>query len=379
MKIELKQIPVKDVYDGYKDSGEDGVVGYQGQLNIRPPYQRNFVYDLPEAKAVINTVLHGFPLNVMYWVVDGPDSYEVLDGQQRTLSIMQFLDHKYSIEVDGSTMYVDSLPDDLYDKIMNYQLMIYFCDGTESEKLAWFKTVNIAGEKLTNQELRNSAYTGPWLSDAKRHFSKRGCAAKLIADRYVKGDPIRQELLEKALGWIADSRKTTIEDYMAQHKSDEDADELWQYWQKIFNWVSMTFPAYYKEMKGLDWGSLYLKYHDKDGINSTKMDNDISKLIVDDEIKKKKGIWQYELAKSTNEPGATKYLNLRGFDDKDKRRKYKEQGGHCPMCEQEGIDKVWEYKEMEGDHITPWSQGGRTEYSNLQMLCKKHNRQKSSN
>ena len=377
MEIELKQIPVKDVYNGYKDSGEDGVVGYQGQLNIRPPYQRNFVYDLPEAKAVINTVLHGFPLNVMYWVVDGNNHYEVLDGQQRTLSIMQFLDHKFPIQWDGQTMYVDSLPDDLYNNLMDYNLMVYWCSGTDSEKLAWFKTVNIAGEQLTSQELRNITYVGPWLSDAKRHFSKRGCVASKLADRYVKGDPNRQELLETALKWIADAQDITIDDYMAQHKSDDDADELWQYWQKVINWLQMVFPQDYKEMKGLDWGLLYNQYH-KNDYNSSKIDKDIAQLIDDDEIKKKKGIWQYELAVNSNEAGATKYLNLRGFAKDMMRKKLKEQDGHCPMCLAEGIEKVYALSEMEGDHIVPWSKGGKTEYDNLQMLCKRHNRLKSN-
>lgn len=377
MKIDLKQIPVKDVYDGYKDSGEDGVVGYQGRLNVRPPYQRNFVYDLPEAKAVINTVLHGFPLNVMYWVVDGNNHYEVLDGQQRTLSIMQFLDHKFPIEWEGQTMYVDSLPDDLYDNLMNYNLMVYWCSGTDSEKLSWFKTVNIAGEQLTSQELRNITYVGPWLSDAKRHFSKRGCVASKLADRYVKGDPNRQELLETALKWIADAQDITIDNYMAQHKSDDDADELWQYWQKVINWLQMVFPQDYKEMKGLDWGLLYNQYH-KNDYNSSKIDKDIAQLIDDDEIKKKKGIWQYELAVNSNEAGATKYLNLRSFAKDMMRKKLKEQDGHCPLCFAEGNEKVYTLSEMEGDHITPWSKGGKTEYDNLQMLCKRHNRLKSN-
>lgn len=377
MEIELKQIPVKDVYDGYKDSGEDGVVGYQGQLNIRPPYQRNFVYDLPEARAVINTVLCGFPLNVMYWVVDGNNHYEVLDGQQRTLSIMQFLDHKFPIQWDGQMMYVDSLPDDLYNNLMDYNLMVYWCSGTDSEKLAWFKTVNIAGEQLTSQELRNITYVGPWLSDAKRHFSKRGCVASKLADHYVKGDPNRQELLETALKWIADAQDTTIDDYMAQHKSDDDSDELWQYWQKVINWLQMVFPRDYKEMKGLEWGLLYNQYH-KNDYNSSKIDKDVAQLIDDDEIKKKKGIWQYELAVNSNEAGATKYLNLRGFPKDMMRKKLKEQDGHCPMCLEEGNEKVYALSEMEGDHITPWSEGGKTEYDNLQMLCKRHNRLKSN-
>lgn len=154
MEVELKQIPVKDVFDGYEDRGDDnGVVGYGGKLDIRPRYQRNFVYKLPEAKAVINTVLQGFPINIIYWVVDGEDKYEVLDGQQRTLSIMQFLDHKFPVDWEGQTMYVDSLPSDLYDKLMNYKLMVYWCKGSDSEKLQWFRTVNIAGEKLVKSKM----------------------------------------------------------------------------------------------------------------------------------------------------------------------------------------------------------------------------------
>ena len=169
----------------------------------------------------------------------------------------------------------------------------------------------------------------------------------------------------------------TITEYMAKHKSDDDADELWQYWQKVINWVQMTFPTYYKEMKGIDWGSLYNKYHEHD-YNASKIDKDIANLVDDDEIKKKKGIWQYELAVNSNEAGATKYLNLRGFPKDMMRKKLKEQGGHCPMCVKEGNDKVYKLTEMEGDHITPWSQGGKTEYDNLQMLCKRHNRLKSN-
>lgn len=378
MKIELHQIKVKDVFDGYQDKGDDnGVVGYHGELDIRPPYQRNFVYNLDQSKAVMNTVLQDFPLNVMYWVVDGENSYEVLDGQQRTLSIMQFLDHKFPIEWEGQTMYEDSLPDDLYNRVMNYELMVYICHGSDSEKLAWFKTVNIAGERLTDQELRNIAYTGQWLSDAKRHFSKRGCAAKKLSEQYVKGDPNRQELLEKALGWIADSQGITINDYMAQHRSDEDADELWQYFQQVIHWIQQIFPHYHKEMKGLDWGTFYNKYHDVK-YNATQMDKDIEKLLIDDEVTKKRGIWQYELVKNAGEPNATKFLSLRTFTLDERRKQWEIQDGICPMCQAEGIDKHYKLSEMEGDHIIPWSKGGKTEPDNLQMLCKKHNASKSN-
>ena len=238
MKIEPKSIKVRDIFEGYTDNGDDGVFAYGSKLAIRPAYQREFVYDTEQAEAVIHTILKGFPLNVMYWVKVGNDQYEVLDGQQRTLSVMQYLQHKFPITLDDKKYYWDALPDDKYNAIMNYDFMIYICEGNESEKLDWFKVVNIAGEKLTDQELRNSVYTGEWLSDAKRYFSKRNCVAKGLSDRYITGDPNRQELLEKALKGICDNQGIKdITEYMAAHKSDSDADELWQYFQDVIRWA----------------------------------------------------------------------------------------------------------------------------------------------
>lgn len=378
MKIKLHQIKVRDVWDGYKDFGEDnGIVGYHDELNIRPPYQRNFVYNPDQERAVMNTVLHGFPLNIMYWVIDKDGGYEILDGQQRTLSIMRFLNHQYSINWNGQTVYEDSLPNDVYNQLLDYEFMVYWCQGTDSEKLDWFRTVNIAGVKLTAQELRNIAYTGAWLSDAKRYFSKRNCAAKKLADGYVKGDPNRQEILELALKWISSNQGISIDDYMAKHRSDSDADELWQHWQDVIRWIQKIFPRYDKHMKGLPWGDFYNEYSDKK-FNATEMDREIDKLLDDDEIKSKSGIWHYELAKHSEEPNATRYLHLRTFSSVDKRRKWKEQEGVCPMCKAEGVDRVWKLNEMEGDHIIPWSKGGKTEYDNLQMLCKPHNESKGN-
>ena len=243
MDIKLQQIKVRDIFNGYTNDGEDGVFAFDEKLAIRPPYQREFVYDTKQSTEVIKTVLKGFPLNSMYWVKTGEDTYEVLDGQQRTLSVMMYLDHKFPIVLDGNTYYCDSLPDDLYNKIMNYKFMIYICEGTPSEKLEWFKIVNIAGEELTAQELRNSVFTGPWLSDAKRYFSKTNCAASQISDRYIKGTPIRQELLEKALIGICDLQElSNITEYMSAHQKDADADEIWQYFQDVINWIEKIFP-----------------------------------------------------------------------------------------------------------------------------------------
>lgn len=390
MKIKLHEVAVRDVFNGYQDFGEDnGVVGYDGKLNIRPKYQRNFVYNLDQSKAVLNSVLHNFPLNVMYWVVNSDGTYEVLDGQQRTLSVMQFLDHKYPIELNGQTMYVDSLPDDVYNALMDYHFMVYFCEGTDSEKLDWFRTVNISGVKLTDQELRNITYTGPWLSDAKKYFSKRGCAAKKLSDPYTKGDPNRQELLELALKWVADAKNTTIDDYMAQHKSDSDANSLWQYFQHVIHWIMELFPDIYKQMKGQPWGLYYNQYHtdkDDENYNSSSMSNKIKQLMDDPEVTSKRGIWLYELAKGAGEPNAIKNLSLRTFDRRDAKRKYDEQTNtakangtsNCPYCTKEGLDTIWKLTEMQADHIVPWSRGGKTEYNNLQMLCKKHNESKGN-
>lgn len=372
MKIEPKQIKVKDIFNGYSDNGDDGVFAYGGRLAIRPPYQREFVYDSDQAEAVIYTVLKGFPLNVMYWVKVDDEKYEVLDGQQRTLSVMQYLKHQFSVMLDGQKYYWDALPDDKYNAIMNYEFMVYICEGEESEKLEWFKVVNIAGEKLTDQELRNSVYTGEWLSDAKTHFSKRNCAAKLLSEKYITGDPNRQELLEKALKGICDNRGIKdITEYMALHKSDADADELWQYFQDVIHWVEKIFPKYYADMKGLDWCHLYNTYHNN-AYNSSVMEAEVKRLHEDEDVQKNKGIYEFLLCKDID-PFAGRFLNLRSFERRDKMAAYSKQDGICPIC-----NVHFDFDEMEGDHIKPWSKGGHTTPDNCQMLCKKCNGNKTN-
>ncbi|HCI59642.1 MAG TPA: HNH endonuclease [Ruminococcus sp.] len=371
MNIDPVSIKVSDIFDGYVDNGDDGVFAYSGKLAVRPAYQREFVYNQEQEESVIHTVLNGFPLNVMYWVKVGDDRYEVLDGQQRTLSVMQYLKHKFQITIDSKNYYWDSLPDDKYNAIMNYEFKIYICEGTESEKLAWFKVVNIGGAKLTDQELRNSVYTGEWLSDAKMHFSKRNCAAKGLADRYITGDPNRQELLEKALKGICEYQNIqNITEYMALHKSDKDADELWQYFQDVIHWVEKIFPKYYKDMKGLDWCHLYNKYHNN-SYNSNEFSKEVKRLHEDDEVQKTKGIYEYLLCREID-PFAGRLLNLRAFDKRDKMAAYSRQDGICPICKQH-----FEFDDMEGDHIKPWSKGGHTIQENCQMLCKDCNNKKS--
>lgn len=371
MRIEPKLIKVRDVFESYADNGDDGVFAYGGKLAIRPAYQREFVYDNAQAEAVIHTVLKGFPLNVMYWVKVGNDQYEVLDGQQRTLSVMQYLKHQFPITIDGNKYYWDALPDDKYNAIMNYDFMIYICEGNESEKLEWFRVVNIAGEKLTEQELRNSVYTGAWLSDAKRYFSKRNCAAKGLSDKYITGDPNRQELLEKALKGICEAQGLKeITEYMAKHKSDADADELWQYYQDVIHWVQKIFPQYYPDMKGLDWCRFYNIYS-KNTYNASNMKAEVKNLHEDEDVQKPKGIYEFLLCKDSD-PFAGRLLNLRAFDKRDKLAAYSKQNGICPICKQH-----FEYEEMEGDHIKPWSKGGHTTPENCQMLCKDCNGKKT--
>lgn len=371
MKIEPKQIKIREVFDGYADQGDDGVFAYGGRLAIRPPYQREFVYDNDQAESVIQTVLKGFPLNVMYWVKASPDSYEVLDGQQRTLSVMQYLKHQYPITLDGKKYYWDALPDDSYDAIMNYEFMVYICEEKESEKLEWFRVVNIAGAKLTEQELRNSVYTGAWLSDAKRYFSKRNCAAKLLSDKYITGDPNRQELLEKALWGICEYQGISeITEYMARYKSDADADELWQYFQDVIHWVEKIFPKYFLDMKGLDWCHLYNEYHNF-AYNSSVMAAEVKRLHEDEDVQKPKGIYEFLLCRDTD-PFAGRLLNLRAFDKRDKLAAYSRQNGICPIC-----GEHFAFEEMEGDHIKPWSKGGQTTPDNCQMLCKACNGKKT--
>ncbi len=366
MEVKLVPITVKELFKGYEDRGDNGVVGYDGKLDIRPPYQREFIYDLKQSEEVVHTILKGFPLNIMYWVKKTDGNYEIFDGQQRTLSICKYLDHDYDMTINGKRFYWDSLTDDEYEQIVNYELMVYICKGTPKEKLDWFEIVNIAGGKLTPQELRNATYTGKWLFDAKRYFSKRNCAAYGLSNKYIKGDPNRQELLEKALKSISDTKKTTIDGYMTLHQHDKDADELWTYYQKIISWINIIFPKYRKEMKGLDWGTFYNKYHGNK-YNTTEFEKKIAKLMKDEDVTAKKGVYLYLLS------GEERHLSVRTFDNRMKREAYERQKGICKKCKE-----CFKIDEMEADHITPWSKDGKTDSKNCQMLCRDCNRRKSN-
>lgn len=368
MQIELKEITVRDIVNGYIDSAENGVVGFGGKLNIRPAFQREFVYKDKQRDAVIETVTKGFPLNVMYWSETEDGNYELLDGQQRTLSICQYVNGDFSI----NSRAFHNLTEIEKKQILDYKLMIYICKGTDKEKLDWFEIINIAGVQLKDQELRNAVFTGEWLTSAKRYFSKNGCVAYLTANKYVNGEVNRQDYLETALKWISSKENKSIRDYMGEHQHDTHATPLWQYFQQVINWVTNIFLKYRKEMKGLEWGLMFNKY----GTNTydpQALEQKITELIQDDDITKRSGIYEYLLS------GNEKHLNIRAFTDNEKRKVYERQGGICPHCVREHREKThYELAEMEADHITPWCEGGKTNIDNCQMLCKEHNRRKSN-
>ena len=360
MQIELHKITVRDLTAGYVDNNENGVRAYGGKLDVRPPYQREFVYKEKQRDAVIDTLTQGFPLNVMYWAVREDGTYEIIDGQQRTISICQYVNGDFAFNL----RYFHNLQQDEQEQILNYELQVYICSGTDSEKLKWFKTINIAGEELTDQELRNAVYAGSWVSDAKRYFSKNGCPAAHIGGDYLTGSAIRQDYLETAIAWISDSN---IEVYMSNHQHDASAAPLWQFFQAVITWIETSFrptKERKKIMKGVDWGFLYKQYKNEI-IDYQSFERDVKRLVLDDDVTKKTGIYPYLLT------GKEKYLSIRAFTDAQKLAAYERQNGVCSMC-----GKSFKFEEMQADHITPWSKGGRTVSENCQMLCADCNRRK---
>ncbi len=359
MEIELKDITVRELVEGYHDNGEGGVQGYDHRLDIRPPFQREFVYKDKQRDAVINTVRKNFPLNVMYWATREDDTFEIIDGQQRTISIAQYIEGDFSFK----ELYFHNLPTDQQQQILSYKLMVYFCSGTDSEKLEWFRTINIAGEKLTDQELRNAIYAGAWVTDAKRFFSRTGCPAYHVGKDYVKGSPIRQEYLETAIKWISDGN---IEDYMGKHQKLDSAEGLWNHFDSVIKWVKSMFETTRKYMKGVDWGSLYKNYKDID-LDPETIEIETAKLINDDDVTYNPGIYTYILTREE------RHLNIRRFSDGMKQKVYEIQNRKCRAC-----NETFELSEMEADHITPWNEGGKTNEENCQVLCRECNRRKSA-
>jgi glutaredoxin len=367
MKIKETKVLIKDLYDGYQNTvdfnengiqePDDGLVAYGGKLIVRPPYQREFIYKDKQRDAVIDTVKGGFPLNTIYWAKNG-DNFELMDGQQRTISICEYIKGSYSIDY----RYFHNLINEEKEQILNYELSVYICEGTDKEKLDWFKIINIAGEKLTNQELRNAIYNGAWVTDAKRTFSKRNCPICETAKKYLKGSSIRQDYLETVIKWISEDN---IEDYMANYQHKENADELVNYYKEVINWVETKFGKYYrKEMKGVEWGYLFNK-HKELYIDPDKTEVTVQKLMIDEDVTNKQGIYSYIFTKDESD------LSIRTFTEQQKREVYEKQKGICPITHQH-----YEFEAMEADHIIPWSQGGKTVVDNCQMVEKIANRKK---
>ena len=364
MKIELTTVTIRELVEGYADNSitEEGIVGYSGRLNIRPKYQREFVYDNKKRNAVMDTVWKGFPLNVMYWVRNQDGNFELLDGQQRTISICQFVWGEYLMNLDDKLTNFDGLSEEGKKRILDYPLQVYICEGTPDEQIDWFRVINIAGDRLTDQEMRNAIYNGPWTTQAKRRFSKTGCVAYQMGSDYLSGKPIRQDYLETALKWIS---RGNIDAYMANHRFDENCDELWQYFQDVIHWVETHFTVKRKEMKSVQWGDMYNLHRDDKYIESD-LRKRVKQLMEDSDVKSKSGIYWFVM------DGDERHLDLRTFDNNTRREVYEKQKGICPICHNH-----FEIDEMEADHIVPWCKGGRTVADNCQMLCRKCNREKS--
>ncbi len=359
MNVYEQKLTIRDLAEEYSDNDEGGVTGYGGRLDIRPAYQREFVYKDKQRDAVINSVREGLPLNTMYWADIGDSRFEIIDGQQRTISICQYIMGKFSI--NGLAFH--NLQCDEREVILSYPLMVYVCSGTDSEKLKWFKIINIAGEQLSDQELRNAVYHGPWLSHAKSYFSRSNSPARDIGGKYISGSPIRQEYLETAIKWINNG---DIEGYMSKHQNDKRAIELWNHFQSVINWVKATFPKYRNNMKSVNWGQLYQEFRDID-LDPAELEMEVKRLFLDDDVGNKSGIYRYVLS------GEEKYLNIRTFSEAMRIEAFENQDGVCQICKGK-----FDINEMEADHIKPWSENGKTTIDNCQMLCRDCNRKKSN-
>jgi hypothetical protein len=390
----LDTLTIRQLIDRYCDNGDNGVVALGGKLNVRPAFQREFVYSPKDRDMVMKSVYNNLPLNVMYWAKNPDGTFEIIDGQQRTISICQFItnDDGYgnpiAINFDGrrTQTFANLSPEKQQEILDDYKLQVYVCDGTEDEKLEWFHTINIAGKVMEEQELLNADYTGTWLTSAKAFFSKKNNNQALnyrYYDNNQKHNLIalnseaanRQALLHLVLGWIIETDKDQypeIKHYMSKHRNDQNADELINYYKSVIDWVHDMFgEIYYNEMRGLPWGLIYNKYRDNI-YGHSEIQQTVARLMADDEVQNKKGIFDYVFDNNK------KHLNLRQFDSNIKRTVYQKQCGICPYCANtENESKMWGFDEMEGDHIVPWAKGGKTVPENCQMLCKHHNRIKS--
>lgn len=387
MNTTLKiDITVADICDGfvYNQLEGKGLYGLSGQLTIQPEYQRNYIYadgGGEREQAVIHSLLKGYPLGLIYFNKVGEGKFEVLDGQQRITSIGRFVTNKFAIMDNGNPKNFDSLPADQQVKIRDSKLLIYECEGTETEIKQWFETINIAGVPLKPQELLNAIYSGPFVTLAKAEFSNSQNANIQKWSAYVKGSANRQEFLERALDWVS---KGDIGSYMSMHRRDVNITELKTYFNSVIDWVSTVFTDVLAEMKGLEWGRLYEQHHGT-SYDPKKMSDAVRKLAADDEVTNRKGIFEYLLGGSTD----TKLLAVRVFDEKVKKAAYAKQtqaaeargGSNCPLCaigHDANKGRIYKLTEMDADHVSAWSKGGNSSAKNCQMLCATHNRAKGN-
>lgn len=377
---------VGDVCKGfiYDKNENKGLFGLDGQLIIQPEYQRNYIYgDGKKDVAVVESLLRGYPIGLIYFVKNADGKYEVLDGQQRITSFARFVNKSWPFAVNwnGKPRYIDSLDPDERKRIVEAPLTIYVCEGEPSEIQEWFETINIAGVPLTKQELRNASYHGPFVTKARAEFSNTANANMNRWKTYIKGDPKRQAVLETALDWVSDG---AIDDYMAQHRYDTNIDELKKNFETVIDWIDSVFDYTESEVCGLEWGRLYQQYHTK-AYSKTKVSERVNELIDDPQVSDRRGIFEFILG------GEQDYslLNIRVFDEKTKRTVYQKQTNeanekdisNCPLCaigHDSNKARIYKLSEMDADHVTAWSKGGATDISNCQMLCKTHNRAKGN-
>ena len=388
MKTRLRtDLTIRQICEGfqYSESEEKGLFGWAGKLTIQPEYQRNYIYaNGKDDVAVIDSLLKGYPIGLIYFVETEKDKYEILDGQQRITSIGRYVTNKFAwIDENDIPYKFESLPKDKQDKIYNTELTIYICSGEESEIKEWFKTINIAGKPLNNQELLNSIYSGPFITKAKEIFSNSQNSNLHKWLSYMKVEVKRQGLLEVALSWVSKDweKDGNLEKYMADHRHDDNINELTSYFNDVINWVSTIFIDVKDEMQYINWGKMYEKYH-KNPYNSNDVSRKLNELYSDYFVNDKKGCYEYILNGCKQED--TKFLNIRLFDEPTKKTVYESQTqnakikniSNCPMCVIENLSnktKIWDYKDMDADHVTAWSKGGSTDISNCQMLCRTHN------
>ncbi|MCQ2198232.1 MAG: DUF262 domain-containing protein [Paludibacteraceae bacterium] len=386
MKTQLRtDITIADICKGfvYNELEGKGLFGLDGKLTIQPEYQRNYIYaDGKRDVAVIDSIIKGYPLGILYFNKVGEDRYEVLDGQQRITSFGRYVTKKFAIkDSNGLEQYFNGLPKDLQDKIMQTPLLIYICEGEESEIKEWFKTINIAGVPLKEQELLNAIYSGPFVTLAKAEFSNSQNANVQKWSAYISGSVIRQDFLHTALDWVS---KGEIDNYMSSHRQDTNINELKAYFTSVIDWVSTTFNSVEKEMCGLEWGRLYEKYHNQ-AYSSDDIDKKVKELYGDPYVKNRKGVFEYVLGGCIEH----KLIEVRVFDEATKKSVYAKQtkvaeaNGHsnCPLCacgSNSNKTRIWKLSEMDADHVTAWSKGGATDASNCEMLCVTHNRAKGN-